>query len=458
MINLFKYILTFSMVVLSTPLLAQSNGATTSLSLKEILHLAENNYPSIAVKKAQSLAASKNIAIQKNSLVPAFDAAYQVDYATYNNITGMAFPQYLVPISGPPSTKNNYSGVLGSAASLLLNWQPLTFGQRASQITVAKENYKLSLADESNTLFQLKLNIISVYLSITYSEELLKVYRENIQRISTQLRQISSLVKSGIRPGADTSLFQAELSKGNVDLYNLELYRKQQLNNLKELTGDANLNIVSDSLLAGYIPVSTSIDSIGSHPLIKYNEQLIYLQEANRKAIQKTVMPKLGIWSTAYARGSGIKYDGTVNSPDGLNFSRYNYGIGLQLSVPILQFTHTKLQVQQQNALIQGYQYQLQQTQLKLSKDSADAADAYINAIKIVKETTVQLQAATVAYKSMLSRYNAGLASFADLIQAQYALLQAETNVKQAHLNVWQALLQQTAANGNVDAFLDQIK
>jgi outer membrane protein TolC len=108
--------------------------------------------------------------------------------------------------------------------------------------------------------------------------------------------------------------------------------------------------------------------------------------------------------------------------------------------------------------LIQGYQYQLQQTQLKLSKDSANAVDAYLNAMKVVRETPLQLQAATVAYKSMLSRYNAGLASFADLIQSQYALLQAETNVKQAHLNVWQALLQQTAANGDISAFLNQMK
>lgn len=426
--------------------------------LKDLISLAEKNYPSIAAKKAQASATEKTIALQKNTIVPSFDAAYQADYATYNNITGMAFPQYLVPISGPPSSSNNMSGVIGSAASLLLNWQPLTFGQRNAQINVAKQNYQLSLADENNTLYQLKLNVIANWLNILYADELIKVYQENIQRIQAQLKQITSLVKSGIRPGADTSLFQAELSKGNIDLYNLQLYRIQQQNNLSELTGAAATSIVTDSLIAQRLPVFGLQDSITVHPLLLYNQQQIQLQQANKNAVQKTVLPKLNVWSTAYARGSGIQYDGTVKSIDGLTFSRYNYGIGLQLSVPILQFTYTRLQTQQQDALIQSYQSQLQQTKQQLSRDSLNAAEGLKNAIKVVHETPVQLKAATVAYRSTLGRYNAGLASFADLIQTQYALVQAETYIRQSYLNVWKALLQQAAAKGDINLFLDRVK
>jgi len=426
--------------------------------LKDLLQLAEKNYPSIASKKALTQAAAKGIAIQKNTIVPSFDAAYQTDYATYNNITGMAYPQYIVPISGPPSTNNNYKGVFGSAASLFLNWQPITFGLRKSQVNLAKENYQLSLADENNTLYQLELNVISTWLNITYTDELLKVYQENIQRIQTQLKQITALVKSGIRPGADTSLFQAELSKGNIDLYNLQLYRTQQKNNLAELAGVSQLNVITDSLLAKELPVFNIPDSNRIHPLIQYDEQLIRLQQANKTAIQKSAMPKLNVWSTAYSRGSGIKYDGTIKSIDGFNLSRYNYGVGLQLSFPIFQFTYTRLQVQQQDALIQNYQSQLQLVQLQLSTDSLNAEEGINNALRVVKETPFQLNAATVAYKSTLSRYNAGLASFADLIQTLYALIQAETSVKQAYLNVWKALLQQSAASGNINTFLNQVK
>ena len=38
-----------------------------------------------------------------------------------------------------------------------MNWQPVTFGQRPAQRNVAQQNYQLSLADESNTVYQLQL-------------------------------------------------------------------------------------------------------------------------------------------------------------------------------------------------------------------------------------------------------------------------------------------------------------
>jgi len=443
--------------IIATLVCTQCILSQTGSTLKELLEQAEKSYPSIAAKKAQTKAAEKEIQIQKNTIVPSLDAAYQADYATYNNITGMAYPQYLIPISGPPVTDNKYNGVFGSAASLLLNWQPLTFGLRNAQVNIAQQNYKLSIADESNTIFQLKLNVIAVYLNITMADELLKVYDENIARIQTQLKQISSLVVSGIKPGTDTSLFQAELSKATIDLYNIQRYHEQQQNELATLTGNTQLIIQTDSFFVQHVPSLQLQDTIVIHPLIQYNEQLIQLQQANKTAIKKSILPKLNIWSTTYARGSGISYDGTVKSIDGLGFSRYNYGAGVQLSVPILKYTDVKLQTQKQDALIKSYQSQLQQTQLQLSRDSLNAEQAINSSIKVVKETPVQLSAANAAYRSMLSRYNAGLASFADLIQAQYALIKAETDVKQSYLNVWKALLQKTAAKGDVNIFLSEL-
>lgn len=423
-----------------------------------MLSLAEKNYPSIAAKKAQSLAAQKDIAIQKNTFLPSVDVAYQTDYATYNNITGMAFPQYIIPISGPPSTKNNFSGVFGSAASVLMNWQPVTFGQRPAQIDVAKQNYQLSLADESNTVYQLQLNIIAVYLNIVLADELLKVYQQNIIRTQAQLRQIRSLVVSGLKPGTDTSLYQAELSKATIDLYNLQQYRAQQQNQLGMLTGNSNLVVAADSSFVQHIPGINLQDSIIVHPLVLYGQQLVKVQEANKTAIKKSLMPKLSIWSTLYGRGSGIKYDGEVKSGAGLGFSRFNYGVGLQLSVPILKYIDVRLQLQKQDALIKSYHSQLEQTQLQLSHDSLDAQLVMSNSIKVMKETAVQTRSANAAYRSMESRYNAGLANFTELIQTQYALLKAETDAKQAILNIWEALLKKASAEGDINVFLKEVK
>src|SRR5947209_4094864 len=120
------------------PLLVLAQGHSPAASLHHLLQLAEANYPLLKSKSLDIQAAQKGIDISKSSFIPSLDAAYQAGYATYNNITGMSYPQYLVPISGPPSSSNNMTGVFGSAASLLLNWQPVTFGQRQAQVAYSK--------------------------------------------------------------------------------------------------------------------------------------------------------------------------------------------------------------------------------------------------------------------------------------------------------------------------------
>src|ERR1035437_7024343 len=105
---------------------------TAHLLLKDMLATAEKDYPLLKAKSLETAAAKKAVEVSRSSFIPSLDAAYQVNYSTCNNITGMVFPSYITPISGPPVSSNNYSGVFGTATSLLLNWQPVTFGQRTA--------------------------------------------------------------------------------------------------------------------------------------------------------------------------------------------------------------------------------------------------------------------------------------------------------------------------------------
>src|SRR5688572_20833744 len=118
------------------PIYAQQQPA----SLREMLQQAEQNYPLLKSKALDVQPAQQCTHISKDTIIPTLDASYQTNYASHYTVTGMAYPQYLVPISGPPSTSNNMSGVFGCAASLLLNWQPVAFGQRQAQVDLSQSN------------------------------------------------------------------------------------------------------------------------------------------------------------------------------------------------------------------------------------------------------------------------------------------------------------------------------
>jgi outer membrane protein TolC len=168
--------------------------------------------------------------------------------------------------------------------------------------------------------------------------------------------------------------------------------------------------------------------------------------------------PKLSLWGTAYARGSGIRYDGYVNSEDGLSFSRYNYGAGLVLSVPLLRFTNVRYQVHAQESLIKAEEERLNMVKLQLDKQNQVADVTFSNALKIAHETPSFYQSAEFSYRTLLSRYNSGLVNYADLIQAQYILIKSETDLKRAYLDAWKALLYKAATQGDITIFLNQVE
>ena len=183
----------------------------SSLTLKELLKQAVANYPQFKAKGYEVQTAERGVNACKRTLVPSLDATYQAKFATYNNIIGMASPTYLIPISGPPSSGNNYSGVFGSSAGMVLNWQPVTFGQRGAQVDYSKAGFQQSTADAQIEIFQHKVRVINTYLDLLVSNELIKGYEINYSRTEVNLKIIKSLVISGIKPGVDTAMYKPEI-------------------------------------------------------------------------------------------------------------------------------------------------------------------------------------------------------------------------------------------------------
>ena len=291
-----KYLFVVFNVLLNITIFSHiSEAQQVNSNLSYYLELAERNYPLLKFRKLESEAAEKQIAVIKNTLIPSFDASYQVNYATYNNITGMAFPQFLIPISGPPSSTNNYSGVAGSAASLLFTWQPITFGQRRAQLNNAKESFHVSEAEEKNEIFSHKINVINAYLDWITVFELEKISGKNLDRTKRNLQMIISLVKSGIRPGVDSAIYKAEYSRAKVELMNMKLQSEQARIYFSKLIASGNVPDPSDTLYFNRLPsVIPGIDSI-NNPLLDIYKSDIALSES-RKSGALNILNRTETW------------------------------------------------------------------------------------------------------------------------------------------------------------------
>jgi len=115
-------------------------------------------------------------------------------------------------------------------------------------------------------------------------------------------------------------------------------------------------------------------------------------------------------------------------------------------------------QVRQQNALINAQQQRINQVELDLNKQRTVADITLKNSLEIAKESPVFYQSADFAFRALLTRYNTGLANYADLMQAQYGLVKAEADFKKSYLECWKALLYKAAVQGDLNVFLNQAK
>jgi outer membrane protein len=443
------------------PVQAQIPGDTL-IKLKDAVLLAEQRAPVVQSKRYESEAAFKNIeAARYTTNMPTIDATYQAGVGTANNLTGLFYPTGILPMSGPPATENRYSPATGSAASILLSWQAITFGQKGAQVAISMAEANSKRSELEQVLFQHKINVISAYLDLLLAYDIVAIQSRNIERVQANLKQSRVLSNTGIKPGVDTALFLSELSKATVDLLNAQ--KRLQISQLllQQLIVTKNLPVPVDTAFLGQLPVVvTETDtSFSKVPVIKLGQSQLLLSQSREQFLKRSFLPKVNIWGTGFARGSGFQPDNeNIKTWDGLRLNRFNYGAGLQLVFPIMKYGEVKRQLQQQQLLSKAVLEKIEESKQALTTQQNIAATTFNSSIAIANQTQQQLKTGQYAFKAMQTRYNTGLASFPDLIQAQYNLLKAELDVKSAYWDAWKALLLQAVVKGDEHIFLNEIK
>jgi outer membrane protein len=195
--------------ILSTIAHGVATAQPAKLSIKETMEKVQHNLPQLEAYRQQAEAARENISLARNSLVPDLSTGYQVNMATFNNITGMSYPGFLLPISGPPSASNEMNFIPGTALGALIKWNPFTFGQRNAAIDKAAAQFRQANAAYNEQLFQYQYAAVNLYLEALYLKQALRISAAAAERYKVSLEQSLVLAKNGLKPGVDTAQFQS---------------------------------------------------------------------------------------------------------------------------------------------------------------------------------------------------------------------------------------------------------
>jgi outer membrane protein TolC len=259
-------------------------------------------------------------------------------------------------------------------------------------------------------------------------------------------------------------LFLSELSKARIDGLNARKQLETEQWLLARLIVTDAIPVPADTTFLDRLPVMKVVtapdtdSSFAAHPLVVSAQSEFAVSQSKEQLLKKSFLPKLSVWGTGFARGSGFEADGSRKTWDGMGLSRYNYGAGLQLSFPIMKYGEVRRQLKEQNLLSQASQERLQDTRNALTTQQRITNATFTSSLAVADESRQQLKSGEYAYHAMQIRYNTGLVSFSDLIQTQYNLLKAELDLRKAYWDAWKALLLQAAVKGDENIFMQEIR
>lgn len=444
---------------MSIPFAAQPAAPQSGLTIAQAVDGALRNYPSIRVTQEQMTAAAAGIRLAQTAYLPRVDGLAQVNRATRNNVFGMLLPQGVIPsISGPVLGTNNFGSAFGSAAGILVTWQPFDFGLRAANVAVATAGRAYAQSTVSRTQYDVSVATADAFLTVVAAQQTAQAARAAVDSWQVLLRSIHALVAAQLRPGADESRVQAEMALAQTQLAQAEQAIEVARATLSQFLGvpPGQLNL-SPTRLVSQLPAERTEAALAAetNPLAVQQNAAITQAQSQLKALGRAYYPQFLVQGSAAARGTGALPDGErLGGLNGLAPTFQNYGLGLTVTFPVMDkfALHEQEAMQSANIRASQAQYQLVTTTVQAQFDTALATLA--GARRVAANTPTEVSSAGAALRQATARYQSGLAPIDDVAQAQRLLVQAQIDDALARLNVWRARLQVETARGNIQPFL----
>ena len=441
---------------------AAQPGSTT-FTLDQAVQYALAHYPSVRGAVEQVTASTAGVDVAKGAYLPRFDAMWQTNRATANNVVGQVLPQSVMPsLSGPVLSTTSADSAWGSAVGGLLSWEPLDLGLRGAQIRESETAVARARADEALTRLSVAGAVADAFLVLVSAQQSAIAADADLQRRGVLARAAHALADNQLRPGADASRADAELAAARTRVIRARQALAIAGAGFARLLGMAAGHADADAgrLLGAVPPAGSAGGSPLPHPLLQSSEAAVEASRAREAVLAKANLPRVFLQSSVFARGSGAQPDGsTEGGASGLWFDRGNWAVGVQVVVPnVFEFSTLRARRAAAGAVTRVEAARYEEATLSLSAQQR-AADAMVDGARAIAENTpVQLASARQSEAQARARYDTGLAGIAEVADAQALLAAAEYQDAVARVDVWRALFARAVARGDFDAFMETVR
>lgn len=405
------------------------------------------------VKYYASLVQSRQAAVTsaKYERLPNINTLYQATLGSANNVQGGYLALGVIPsVSGGRRSYNTFDPQSGNTALAGIDWEVTNFGGFQARTDLARSDLSVQNNMLAKGTYDLQGIAAAYYVELMRQYELEQIDRDNVDRLQQLLTSINSLVVNGIRPGVDSAIASAEISKSRVALYEAQKNFDQLQVQLSTLTGLPIAQLQPDTTAGDRLLQAAPSFILGAavdtqhHPDLQYYSALTDLSRSRLNLERKRYYPRILLDADVWTRASSLSNTDVYNKDlsQGYIPQRMNYFVGLTLSYDLMNIARKHI-----NANI--YKYDVEASQHRLDQERRDLNDELQRArietdyqLRRLSETERQMHAADVAFGQQSNLYRNGLSSVIDLnlalsysIQARKDYLDSKAGYMRSVLN-----------------------
>ena len=333
--------------------------------------------------------------------------------------------------NGNRSITSTYSGGL-----LVTSYELDFFGRVASLKEAALAQYLATEEGRKTTQISLIAAVANTYLSLLADEELLRITQQTLATREESFKLSELRFDNGVTSELDFRQAESLTEAARVSLAQLVRQRALDQNALTLLLGQPLTGELAVALPAGQgladapimvdVPAGLPSDLLTRRPDIRQAEQQLLAANADIGAARAAFFPRISL--TASAGSASSHLSGLFKS------GSYGWTLAPQLLLPIFDAGRNRAGLDSANA---GRDIAVAQYEKSIQTAFREVSDALAGRATLgeqLRAQQVQANAEAVRYKLSDLRYQNGVASYLDLLDAQRSLFSARQAVVQIRL------------------------
>lgn len=374
-------------------------------------------------------------------------ASSRVQAAQAGVSRGSFFPGVSLSASGNRNTPGTNQRTLGLTLSYLL----YDFGARAANLENARQLLAAASATQDSTVQAVFLAAVQAYYQTHAAQAALDATREAERAAKQSFAAAEARYLAGSATPADKLQAQTAYSQAMLNRIAAEGTQKKSNGALANIIGlEANRSVTLAAANAEPVPSSFDSDvnalieeAKRQRPDLIAAEAQVKAAEASADAARAAGKPSISLAaSTTQVNSAGVTSQGS--------------SLGISLSVPLFSGYAPTYRVRAAEAQVEAQQARMERVRLQVALDVWNAWQNLVTATQSLRTTADLLHSAEQSERVALGRYQAGVGSILDVLNAQSALASARQQRIQSTLdwNIGRATLAQTM--GNLDGNLLQ--